>query len=87
MKNLNKMNDREIEMGVAGTGTSWHNEVFFKLIANVLKKNVSCSFYVFQKIFFMKKKLRLRWGKGFISRVTYLYTQKDKYFTGGWVFN
>jgi len=26
MKNLNKMNDREIEMGVAGTGTSWHNE-------------------------------------------------------------
>ena len=55
MKNLNKMNDREIEMGVAGTGTSWHNEVFFQLITNVLKKNVSCSFYVFQKIFFMKK--------------------------------
>ena len=27
MKNLNKMNDREIEMGVAGTGKSWHNEV------------------------------------------------------------
>jgi len=26
MKNLNKMNDREIEMGVAGTGKSWHNE-------------------------------------------------------------
>ena len=33
MKNLNKMNDREIEMGVAGTGKSWHNEVcnFLKL--------------------------------------------------------
>ena len=27
MKNLNKMNDREIEMGVAGTSSSWHNEV------------------------------------------------------------
>jgi len=26
MKNLNKMNDREIEMGLAGTGKSWHNE-------------------------------------------------------------
>merc|ERR1712141_552480 len=26
MKNLNKMNDREIEMGVAGTSSSWHNE-------------------------------------------------------------
>lgn len=27
MKNLNKMNEREIEMGVAGTGKSWHNQV------------------------------------------------------------
>merc|ERR1712045_220230 len=26
MKNLNKMNDREIEMGYAGTSSSWHNE-------------------------------------------------------------
>ena len=27
MKNLNKMNDREIDMGVAGTSKSWHHEV------------------------------------------------------------
>ena len=27
MKNLNKMNEREIEMGVAGTHKSWHNQV------------------------------------------------------------
>ena len=27
MKNLNKMNEREIEMGVAGTQKSWHNQV------------------------------------------------------------
>ena len=26
MKNLNKMNDRELEMGLAGTKQSWHNE-------------------------------------------------------------
>ena len=26
MRNLNKMNDRELEMGLAGTGQSWHNE-------------------------------------------------------------
>jgi len=26
MKNLNKMNEREIEMGVAGTHKSWHNQ-------------------------------------------------------------
>ena len=26
MKNLNKMNDREIEMGIAGTKQSWHWE-------------------------------------------------------------
>ena len=27
MKNLNKMNDRELEMGLAGTKNSWHAEV------------------------------------------------------------
>ena len=27
MKNLNKMNEREIDMGVAGTSKSWHNQV------------------------------------------------------------
>ena len=27
MKNLNKMNDRELEMGLAGTKNSWHNQV------------------------------------------------------------
>ena len=26
MKNLNKMNDRELEMGLAGTKQSWHYE-------------------------------------------------------------
>ena len=26
MRNLNKMNDRELEMGLSGTGQSWHNE-------------------------------------------------------------
>ena len=26
MRNLNKMNDRELEMGLAGTSQSWHNE-------------------------------------------------------------
>lgn len=26
MRNLNKMNDRELEMGLAGTAQSWHNE-------------------------------------------------------------
>ena len=27
MKNLNKMNDRELEMGLAGTKNSWHDQV------------------------------------------------------------
>ena len=26
MRNLNKMNDRELEMGLSGTTQSWHNE-------------------------------------------------------------
>ena len=26
IKNLNAMNDRELDMGVAGTKNSWHNE-------------------------------------------------------------
>ena len=26
MRNLNKMNDRELEMGLAGTPQSWHHE-------------------------------------------------------------
>ena len=34
MKNLNKMNDREIEMGYAGTSSSWHNEVIRKKLTN-----------------------------------------------------
>ena len=55
MKNLNKMNDREIEMGVAGTGTSWHNEVFYQLIANVLKKNVFLFFLCIPKDRFYEK--------------------------------
>jgi hypothetical protein len=27
LKNLNKMNDRELEMGLAGTKNSWHAQV------------------------------------------------------------
>jgi RNA-binding motif protein, X-linked 2 len=27
MKNLNKMNDRELELGLAGTKNSWHEQV------------------------------------------------------------
>ena len=27
MKNLNKMNDRELEMGLTGTKNSWHAQV------------------------------------------------------------
>ena len=27
MKNLNKMNDRELEMGLSGTKNSWHEQV------------------------------------------------------------
>ncbi len=35
MKNLNKMNDRELEMGLAGTKNSWHAEVKPKIIYKI----------------------------------------------------